>query len=966
MLVGADMNDTVSKPVCRACGALNAEFNVRCSACGAAALDDHAAPAPLARGATVGRFVVEGPIGRGGMGVVYAARDPELGRQVAIKLLHVRGESLLGEAQAMARLAHPNVVVVYDVGRVEDQLFVAMELVAGASLASWLAERPRPWREVLEVFIQAGRGLAAAHAAGIAHRDFKPANVLVGRDGRARVGDFGLAALAAYGADEPGRTVAGTPGYMAPEVLAGRSPGAASDQFSFCVALYEALAGAPPFRAESLDALRQQIQRGAATAPLAGRGVPPGVRRALVRGLGARPEDRFATMELLLAALARRPRAVRAAVAVAVAVAVVLGVWGARPARCGGAEAALGDVWSRTRREALARAFAGQPPEAWARVDAGLDDFAARWTAAHTRSCRAARIDGHESEQVLDRRMRCLAQQRNVVAALEGIWLGGEVELLARAREAVVALPLPGACNGDALLGGPHAQAPPPEKSAASVAELRTELAEAKARLIAGDVAHAVEQTRKLVDAAKVLEYAPLEAEALALLGSAEDAHGELQAAEASDREALLAAAAGDDEMTLARATAHLVWVVGIQEVHSDEGRRLAKKALAIADRLGDEETSAEIAYYVGVIGGPHAKEDLLAVIPRFVKLYGAESRRVANTHTALGVYFNALERYTEARDHLEASRSILEKLYGSGHPALGPPLSDLAVVYGDGLADYPAARAAAAQARVVYQAAQGDAGYGVAAADVSLAELDALEGNLAAAETRARSALAAVERALGPVHSRVASAQFALGEVLLAAGDPGAAATAFARSAETRRRTQPPEDMRAARSDCWTAMARMRAGEPGLELLRQAVAYIEAHSKPDSIHRRKILPWQCIGLSDGGARAEAEPICRRAIDTAESSKGPEHPDAIELRIVMARSAPPEAAVPALERAIAQLARRGDSPLLMALARLELARVLASLDPRRAAPQAQAALALYRATGYRDRRALDELERLSR
>ncbi|HET6583005.1 MAG TPA: serine/threonine-protein kinase, partial [Nannocystaceae bacterium] len=228
----------------------------------------------LARGTTLGRYVVLERIGSGGMGVVYAAYDPQLDRKVALKLLHAREERdgdsggrarVLREAQAMARLSHPNVVAVHDVGVVDDTLFVAMEFVEGVTLGHFIAAGSRRWNEVLDVFEPAGRGLAAAHAAGLVHRDFKPDNVMIGNDGRVRVMDFGLARAAAEittessegsggsivelsGVDRLTRTGAlvGTPAYMAPELLAGGNADARSDQFAFCVALHRALYGTAP------------------------------------------------------------------------------------------------------------------------------------------------------------------------------------------------------------------------------------------------------------------------------------------------------------------------------------------------------------------------------------------------------------------------------------------------------------------------------------------------------------------------------------------------------------------------------------------------------------------------------------------------------------------------------------------------------------------------------------------------
>src|SRR5215467_4444254 len=253
----------------------------------------------LEDGAALGRYVVQRELGGGGMGTVYAAFDPELNRKVALKL--VRPEAgkldtnegrrrLLREAQAMAQLSHPNVIAVYDVGTFADQVFIAMEYVEGSTLTQWLAEHQRPWREIVNMFVQTGRGLAAAHAAGILHRDFKPDNVRVGNDGRPRVLDFGLAralsgepekgapdaervsadlsnhAQLGVALTEPGRLM-GTPAYMSPEQLMGQGADHRTDQYSFCVALYQALYGELPFKGQSIEALVREVSQGKVPEP---------------------------------------------------------------------------------------------------------------------------------------------------------------------------------------------------------------------------------------------------------------------------------------------------------------------------------------------------------------------------------------------------------------------------------------------------------------------------------------------------------------------------------------------------------------------------------------------------------------------------------------------------------------------------------------------------------------------------
>lgn len=313
----------------------------------------------------IGRYHVINKIGAGGMGVVYRAHDPELARDVALKVMNTDALSsddaprargrLVREARAMAKLAHPNVIHVYDVGTVEDGVFIAMELVEGKPLSTWVAAESRPWQEVLRNYIDAGRGLAAAHEAGIVHRDFKPENVLVGDDARVRVGDFGLAGGPG---SETGRHVLpthasndaavdrsadaslagsltqtgallGTPKYMAPEQDLGLPATVRSDQFSFCVALHEGLFGRAPFAGESVARYRENVRDGAIETPETD--IPSEVVAAIHRGLAVEPADRHPSIDALLevfdAALAEPlvvPRRRRRTVAWALGVAAAL------------------------------------------------------------------------------------------------------------------------------------------------------------------------------------------------------------------------------------------------------------------------------------------------------------------------------------------------------------------------------------------------------------------------------------------------------------------------------------------------------------------------------------------------------------------------------------------------------------------------------------------------------------------
>ena len=384
----------------------------------------------LAQGARIGRHVVLGLLGRGGMGEVYAAYDPELDRKIAVKLLRARDRGaatptdgktrLLREAQAIARLSHPNVVVVYDVGTFADSVFIAMEFVEGHTVGDWLEARPRKIKEVLDVFMAAGRGLVAAHTAGLVHRDFKPDNVMITKGGQVRVMDFGLARqqvrddepslssqavldaqtraaalaetippdgdpdvtarLAGLDGDAPPpsgsggylqvkltRTgaVLGTPAYMAPEQFAGISGDARTDQFSFAVALYEGLYGQRPFAGSNALALMANVVAGTITPPPDKTRVPTWMRRILLPGLASTPADRFPSMTAMLDALARDPavrrrRLLGAAATLAVVAALGGGVYktaAGQRAMCAGAPARFATAWGPAQRSRVERAF---------------------------------------------------------------------------------------------------------------------------------------------------------------------------------------------------------------------------------------------------------------------------------------------------------------------------------------------------------------------------------------------------------------------------------------------------------------------------------------------------------------------------------------------------------------------------------------------------------------------------------
>ena len=569
----------------------------------------------------IGRFTLLEPLGAGAMGEIYAAYDDQLDRKVALKL--VRGgtevmpkadQRLLREAQTLAQVSHPNVVQIYEAGTYNGRLFIAMELIRGKTLSSWLAgaeQMPRPLRqrEILRQFIAAGRGLEAAHAAGLAHRDFKPDNVLVGDDGRVRVVDFGLAralvdqadgggaawsgrtldedhdgpagswdssigdelapeapelaktvrivageeragiavgaepdelaggAAGCPGGSEPAPglprlkaavrltdtgAVMGTPSYMAPETMRGAIADQRSDQFSFCVALYEALYDAFPFSGKTLWEIRNSMASGeVAFAP--GVPVPAFVRKALYRGLSVESSQRFPGMTELLAALEPRARRLRGRIAVAgsliaVAASALVALRSLAPADpCAAAGAAIGAPWSIDRQLAVQVAFGRSDQSfagsAWRGVKTRIDDYASRWRDAATAACQATHVAHTQSAEQLDRRMLCLDRGQRGLEALVGVLGAGGPGAVEHAIEAAEALPELDACRRpeDLLFG----LAPPPAPVRDQVIAVRKQLAHASALESTGSYQESLAIARDVSPVAKELGYPPVYAEAL-------------------------------------------------------------------------------------------------------------------------------------------------------------------------------------------------------------------------------------------------------------------------------------------------------------------------------------------------------------------------------------------------------------------------------------------------------------------
>ena len=568
----------------------------------------------LARGRTLGRYVVLDRLGRGAMGSVYAAYDPELARRVALKVLRpgailrqgheAARERLLREARALARLAHPNVVRLFDVGTDQGRVFLAMELVEGQSLRRWL-EVPRGWREVVEVLEQAGGGLAAAHALGLVHRDFKPENVLVAADGRVRVGDFGLVrsvdAPRADGASRevgapPGeredgagtswlRTavgdVIGTPAYMAPEQHAGEEADPRCDQYAFCVTAFEALYGRRPFEASDREGLLAAKRRGLGSEVwsrgAAGR-VPASLRAVVGRGLSPAAADRFPAMEPLLAAL-RGARA-RAGTWRAAGVAGIVGLGAVvmavvRPAGvelpCATAGTPASAAWDEAAREVL-RGGLSEPGsrDAEGPVVTGLDRWVEAWAAADRDACEDTWVRGEQSSVRLAARRECLRAQWIELEETVSLLRTGDAAVVAHGEALVTGLPSPGECERAQAQAQALERAEPRRRTLARAAALRR----------AGRLDAAWAELEALGGGADDPAHALARAELLR-------ARGEPEASEEELRRALhLARAAGDD-----RAEAE-AWIgLGVLTHEPERARFYAEMAVAAVQAAGGDPT---------------------------------------------------------------------------------------------------------------------------------------------------------------------------------------------------------------------------------------------------------------------------------------------------------------------------------------------------------------------------------------
>ena len=969
----------------------------------------------LPRGAAIGRYLVLGRIGEGGMGVVYAAYDPELDRRIAIKVLRFDDEvdgtagraRMQREAQALARLSHPNVIAIFDVGPLGGGLFLAMELVEGGTLRTWQAGRP--WREVLDGYLAAGRGLAAAHAAGLVHRDFKAENVLVGKDGRFRVTDFGLVRAAGELGDEVGPTgkprspldsaltqagaVMGTLHYMSPEQLGGEPADARSDQFGFCVALWEALFGDRPYAGDDPLVLRGMIEAGDRRAPPAATPVPPRLVRALERGLAFAPDARWPSVAALLDELAAaaappaRPRlglplALAGAIGAGALVVAVTSLGGADDT-CAAAGAPAREVWTDAARERVRARFAssGAPfaADAFAAVDRAIGDWLGRWAIAASGTCRAVHVDEVETAAGGALRERCLDARLDEVAALVDALAGADLAAIERAPALATTLPELGACADAAALAGPT---PPPAGAArARVDDVGAKVARlaARARLVDAAGARALlPEAAGVVAEARAAAWPPGTAEALLAQGTLAARAGDAALARAALAEAASAALAARDDDLAVRAMLELTdaeRVVATSLPHAEAWGRLA---VAAVDRLAEpDRMRARALFELGEV--LHARSDLdgaRAALSSAVEL----AERTGDTALALALRAELAEvavtagAWADAQAHLERALPAARRELGERHPRTA------SLLHAAGMVAYRRNDQAAAIAH--YDAAiairrelPGERGN----LSASLGALGAAElgaGRDADGLAHLREALAIVEAEHGAEHADVARALSELGGALHKTGDHAGALAANERAVAILERALGPDHPDLGYALVNRAMEAKHLGRTdGVEAAyRRALAIFERARGAESIevgitslNLGELL--RVAGDLDGAAAAY-----ERARTVLAAGFGEEHVVMAHVwaglgQLAHARGRAGEA-VPLLERAVAMReADGGDAPAL-AEARLALARALVGIDRERAQAVATAARDGYAAlgAGYADERAAaaDLIERIPR
>ena len=886
------------------------------------------------RGSLIDRYVVLERLGAGGMSIVYAAYDPELRRRVALKLLLVDVGAdqarLLREARAIARLAHPNVVTVFDVGTFEGRVYVTMEYIDGQTLRQWWAAAPRTWRELLAVFQDAARGLSAAHAAGLIHRDFKPENVLIGKDGRVRVLDFGLARRAGGDLETsvaksfesvvvPGTDVfrlqisrdgalVGTPAYMAPEQLADGTIDHRADQYSFCVALFEGLFGRRPFKGDTAIEMLTAVAAGNLDLGDT-RAVPKSIVRVLRRGLSVHATLRFASIDDLSRALARAGSARRhilyfwlGAVVLALAAALSAYLTVLQPAdvdaRCQDADQRLAEVWNPERAAAVEATFnATHLP--FARDTGGLvreqlRRYATDWRATHQLVCDATHVHHHQPPAELRARLDCLDEFRTDLRTAVDIFLAADNDVVEHAVQAASELPIPDRCTSvDDRENEVHLQ---PE-AAAVVQEVREALSKIRVEGLAGRREQARELARHAVTRANVSGFAPIQAAAELHLGIAEAASKDPIAAELHLNTAYDLAEESDQDDVRAAAAVRLVRIVG--ELHGDTEAMLWHRFADAALRRLNRPVELQVELHVN-LSEVHARAarftEALTELHRAMQLdRDARSYRIADYHLRLGGVHKQRSRFREALEEYEKASSLGSVSLGTQHPTIALMLENRAWAH------------------------------------LNL-------GELTTAERDYREAKSILEAVYGLQDVQLRRTLNGLGTVALTQGDFAVAAGYYRRLNALIKDTPDANAWSLWAATINLAETKYRTGEyaEAIRLIEPALAYVERTAHCDGVSCAYALATLARAHVEAGHLDLAEPLNERSIGIYERTQGPTFPALVRPLVVqgllaLARDRPADAVAP-LTRALDLALETWEPPLEHAELRLALADALWRAD----------------------------------
>ncbi len=784
------------------------------------------------------------------------------------------------EAQSMAQLAHPNIVSVFDVGEHAGQIFIAMELVAGTTLRDWMAE-PHRWREIRDMFVACGRGLEAAHKAGVVHRDFKPENVLIGTDGRICVTDFGLARTQRLGSSDQesgikrgsklfgGDTpvdltttgeIMGTPAYMSPEQHAGDDTDARTDQFSFCVALYEALYGARPFQGRTFAELGIAVAGGLVHTPEAAPRVPRWLRNILLRGVRADREQRFETMTELLENLQRDPG--RKAVRIALVGALVAGtatasVFAASRTEdpCADSDAPMVTAWNPKKAASIATAFAatGVPfaADTAQRVRGQLDTYTQEWRGQRLAACK----DTHarrQTQDLFDRRSLCLDNRLAALEALVDRFEHATPSAIESAVRTTSELPDLAGCNDrEALLARVP---PPPPAQRGTIRVIERSLAAIPLRDATGGIASQIADTERLVTEARTLGYAPLTGEAEQALGELLQDKGDMPAARGMFETALASASRGRDDELIAE-----VWVHRMQ-LETD----LDPKS-PIVDTLELAARSATLR-----VGQPLLDGTL---------------------HAALGARRLMAGRLDDAQHELEAARDAYAVASSTSSTELrtARALHNLALVQ-QRKGDFTGAKATLLRSLDIQREIVGPDNPQLQKTEAVLSSVLRALGDNAGAIELAKRTLAVRERLYGPNHGEVAASAIMLGNVYYSTRDAAAALAQYERALSIDTAFHGPEDAETGKAHGNVGLALMDLGKnrEARSHLESALQIAERTGDAEQIGRTlDDLSMVTEALGDLPASIQ---LSRRSLDVLVQQHGKDHPTVATAQINLALS----------------------------------------------------------------------------